>query len=49
MVRYNVELKYQVTVDAVDERDAYKKAQDILELYPEEAFPSKCSKSKNKS
>ena len=49
MERYNVELKYQTTVDAENESDAYRSArEELLVNTPQAIFiHSHCRKSKN--
>ncbi len=47
MTRWNVELKYQTTVEAENENEAYKIAKKELELNSSEAFASHCRKVKN--
>jgi hypothetical protein len=47
-MRYNVELKFQTTVEAENENEAYKKAKERLIENPDEAFPSHCKKVKGK-
>ena len=47
MTRWNVELKYQTTVDAEDENEAYEIAKKELALNSQEAFTSHCRRVKN--
>lgn len=47
MTRYNVELKYQTTVEANDEEHAYKLARELAKLDdPDSLFASHCKKVK---
>jgi hypothetical protein len=48
MTRWNVEMKYQTTVEAKDETEAYKLAREELMKRPDEAFGSHCKKVKGK-
>lgn len=46
MTRWNVELKYQTTVDADNESEAYEVAKKELKLNTSKVFSSHCRKVK---